>query len=278
MPAFIHTKLPNNGFEFIGDSYPVPSLDPSGFDSASAQVIYRPGTGLDPLGDLYRKFPIGGTTGAAAFPDKPTGSIFYCIGPQGQPRYRFGHVWAEIGWKGLVASRTLTDFGFGASGLNVNDHVQSVALQMSSAETLWPQERDGMTVYAPSPYAPLPGYRVQGVIGPGGTLIPTAYLPYRVRIIDRAYTASIKGITVGLRKTISAPPRCPIGNPYQLDTTADIVPNTAIDLLYTYSADNKASDGWVCRNYQRTGGEYPMGDKILAFWSADYEYVKRKAI
>lgn len=276
MAAIVRTKLPANDWRFRKDGFPVPSIDPSGFDAATGKILFR-GT----IQQLYDTFPIGGSTGDAALPDAPSGSIMYCLGPQGQPVRGFGHIWADIGWKGIVTPRNLGTNP--VNNLSATDHVQSVALNMTTDETLWPQTRDGNLIYLGKPYCPNPrpgeteGLRTLAVLGPGGSEIPTQIVPWRVRLIGRVYTASIRGISIGDRSAIIRAPRCTIPDPHLTDD----IPAGALswddlpDPLVTWSDDTGSKDGWLCRSYQRPGGEYPMGNKILAFWSAEYEWIRR---
>jgi len=270
MPAFIYSKVPGGAARYL--SNPAPTMDPAGFDTVSARVFFRGN-----MAALLAKYPIGATAGATGLTGLPSGSQVYCLGPQGQPEVSFGHIEADIAWKGIISTRTLS--GEFVDTLSTGDQVLGVSLGMTTNETNWPQERDGVTIYAGAPYSPAPGYRTKAVIGPGGTLIPTAYLPYRVRIIGRSYTASVRGITIGDRTAVKFPPRCRIIDPFKTDPYQDVDNRPDIpDPLYTYSSETGQADGWVCRNYQRNGGEYPMGEKVLAYWTAEYEFVRRKSL
>lgn len=278
MAAIIRTRLTAGGssrYRWQKDGFPVPTVDPSGFDSATGRLRFR-GT----VQDLYNAFPVGGSSGTAALPGAPSGSVFYCIGVQGTPRVEFGTVVAEIGWKGLAVQRNLASQP--VSNLSNTDHVISSGLNMTTQEVTFPMERDGSQVYVKRPYCPQPrpgeteGLRTLGVVA-NGVVIPTALVPWRVRLIGRVYTASIRGITIGDRSIIVRAPKCTIPNPHLTD---DIPARTfgwedLPDPLVTWSDDTGDKSGWVCRNYQRPGGEYAMGSKILAFWSAEYEWVER---
>jgi hypothetical protein len=157
--------------------------------------------------------------------------------------------------------------------------VLSVAIGMTTNETHWPQERDGMTIFAGPPFVPAPGYRTLTVIAPGGGSIPTGSVPYRCRIIGRSYTAQIKGLTIGPRNAPVMPPQCNLPSPFLNDNFNDVDARGDIpDPLYTYSPEKGNVDGWICRNYQRDGGEYAMGSVVMGFWTADYEYVRRKSL
>lgn len=277
MPAIIRTGIASNNFRYLKGGYPVPASEPSGFDSATGRVLFH-----GSMSQLYAKFPVGGPnvgSSNGALPDAPSGSTFYCLGPQGQPVQEFGHIWADIGWKGIISRPKLPSQDSNLiTGLGEGNYLLSVSQQMSTNETLWPQTRDGLTVFAGNPYAPSPGYRNLGVISPSGAAFVTAIVPYRVRIIGRAYTVSIRGMTVGKRAVINRPPLCKLPNPHYVNGVGSpLLPDANFpDPLYTYNDDTDAADGWVCRNYQRNGGEYPMGEKILAFWTADYEWVFRR--
>lgn len=268
MPAFVHTKIAANGYRFI--KTPAAAVDPVGFDTASARVLFR-----GSMAQFLAKFPIGGTSGDAGLPGAPAGSIMYCLGPQGEPEIKFGHIWGDIGWKGILATRNLASIP--VTSLNANDHVQSCSLAMTSQESMWPLQQDGATIYLPPPYAPptppggTPGLRTRGVVI-NGLFVPVYQAPWRIRLIGRAYSASVRGITVGDRQAIIRPPKCNIPDPTILDTGTNW--QNLPDPLVTWSKDAGTSDGWVCRNYQRTS-EYIMGAKILAFWNADYEWVER---
>ena len=261
MPAFIFTAVPNNDFRFL--SNPALALDPAGFDVAGAEVFFR-GTETQ----FLAKFPIGGLAAATGY-IAPSGSIFYCLGPQGRPVRKHGHITAQIEWKGILSSPSA---GMPVSGLTAGDHAKSVSLAMTTNETMWPQERDGNVIAAGTPYAPNPPYRIFTLPGPGSLPITTGAMPYRVRLIGRTYSAGIRGITVGTRSAIMRAPRCTILDP----TILDNAPNwqNFPDPLVTWSKETGTGDGWLCRNYQRSS-EYTMGDKVLAFWTADYEWIER---
>jgi len=218
---------------------------------------------------LMAKFPLGGSADATGY-TAPDGSVLYCLGPQGQPDEKFGHIWAEIAWKGILSSPTLD--GLGVTQMSTGDYAKGVSLAMTTQETMWPQEKDGNTIALGTPYAPNPPFRTLTIPAPGGGFIVTAQLPWRVRLIGRAYTASIKGITIGSRTAITRPPKCTIPDPTILD--GNINWNQLPDPLVTWSKDTGTGDGWVCRNYQRSS-EYAVGEKVLAFWNADYEWVER---
>ncbi len=280
MAAIVRTRVSSNNYLFRQDGYPVPGRDPQGFDTAIGRIAFR-GT----IDQLYAKFPIGGTTGGAALPDAPTGSTFYCLGPTGIPQRKWGHYFIDVTWKGIISSRNLTNQSQNLIALpNSGQYLQSISQQMSTAETYWPQDRDGATIYAEAPYVPAPGYRAKGYLfksaADGSVAVVTEFVPYRSRIISRVYTASARGIFIGSRSTVLQPPKCMLPDPYKTDPFHDMEDRLDLpDPLYTYSAETQGNDGWVCRNYQHdTGGEYPIGDKILAFWTASYEFIRRKGV
>lgn len=275
----VRSRLALEGYVFQKDGYPVPGRDAQGFDSATGMIGFR-GT----LDQLYAKFPVGGTAGAAALPEAPTGSTFYCLGPVGRPVKKWGHYLAEIQWKGIISSRNLTQQSSTLIALpNAGQHLQTLSQQMSTTETTWPQTRDGAVIYAEPPYVPSPGYRPKGflVMGAGGSVaVVTEYVPYRCRIISRVYTVAARGIFLGSRSVMLQAPKCMLPNPYAADPAQDMEDRLDLpDPLYTYSADTGAADGWTCRNYQHdAGGEFPLGDKVLSFWTASYEFTRRRGV
>jgi len=275
MGAIVRSRLADDSFVFEKDGYPVPSRDPQGFDAAIGRISYR-----GDLAGLYSKFSIGGTSGDAALPGLGIGftSDFYCLGPVGQVQRRWGHYFAAISWKGIIGTRNLAkSTQDNLITLGSGHQLQSLSRNVSTDEILFPQERDGMTLYAPPPFGQGKGYEVQGYIA-NGAFVPTGDVPQRVRIIVRKYTVSVRGIYIGDRKTATIPPKLLLGNPLTEDPAQDL-PNDPLNPLYTWSSDNGAASGWVCRNYQaNAGGEYPLGDKILSFWTAEYEYVLRKGM
>lgn len=260
MSAFVHTRLATGAYKW--QRRPVPVMDPTGFDTASARVCFR-GTAAQ----LVAAFPVGATAAATDY-SAPAGSNLYCMGPQGQSEEKFGHVIAEISWKGYIVNPTLAAFAVTPAA---GQHIRTVSMGRTTTESTWPQDRDGNTVYLGGPYSPTPALRSLTVAGPAGP-ITYAYAPYRVRLIGRAYTCTVGGIIVGNRAALFKPPVCNIPDPTVGDGTVNW--STVPDPQITYSADNQGRDGWVCRNYQPSV-EHAMGDKILARFQADYEWVER---
>lgn len=279
MPAFVHTKIASNGFRYLRN--PGYAVDPAGFDTCTARILWR-GT----QADMVAYFSIGGTaaeTGLAA----PAGSTFYCIGPQGQAEEKFGHVWAEIAWKGVLKKRTQTDL---ITTLSTDDQVIGISRSITTREIQYPVQQGDYQILAANPAASSAErwMRPETVRAPSpddDTSIITRWVPWRIRYVGYVFAMSVKGITIGKKKTIqnppiiaaSAPPKygAPMLNAGSSTLGSTDWKNTP-DPTITLAAGilSATGDGWLCRNYQRTS-EYSLGENVLAFWTADYEWIER---
>ena len=269
MPALIDDDL--TLFSGRGDWETNPQLtpDPSGFDRVKATLCYR-GTALE----LHNLLALG----SQSCPDF-AGRPLYYTGPKVQEA-RFGYQIAELEWAGMAESPwTAPPVQF----LGSNAYVRSINITMTTEESLWPRDSNGNTLYLGNPYAPTApvggevGLRTFTALGPGGGTIITAQLPWRIRLIGRAWAVKMSGIIAGPRTEIIKPPKCTVQDPAVVSTGGGLTVinwlNTG-DPLVTYSDDAQASDGWVCRNYD-TSQEQPLGSIVLARWQADYQWVER---
>lgn len=286
MPAFVHTKIQPQNFRFLRN--PGYSVDPGGFDTCTARILWR-GT----QAAMFAKFAIGASataTGLAA----PAGSTFYCIGPQGQSEERFGHVWAEIAWKGVLQNRQDTSL---IGTVSTGDQIVGVSRSMTTRETLYPVQQGDYTILAPNPGATTVQQWLRPVTVPApgadsGADILLKWVPWRVRYIGNVFAMAVKGITIGPKSQVQQPPIIVAATPpkYQMPmltalgkvglADAGNTPDPLITLAGGFGLNGAGAvgaGGWLCRNYQRSS-EYAMGDKVLAFWSADYEWVERESL
>ncbi len=266
MPAFVHTKIPAQGYKFL--RHPAPALDPSGFDTASARVFFRGG-----MSDFLAKFKLGALASASGYNAAPAGSVLYCLGPQGQPEISYGHIEADIAWKGIVSPRGNVS---GITSQNPNDTVLGMSQSLATTEVAFPLQRGNNTLLHPHPakIGTEKWVRMETVQGPLGGTIITALVPWRIRRIARTYAMSLKGISMGGRNDILHPPLIN-GNTPGGGVDWSVYPDPLITVAEGNSGTSAAfADGWVCRNYQRQS-EYAVGDKVLAFWTADYEWIER---
>jgi hypothetical protein len=246
------------------------TMDPTGFDSVKATICYR-GTGLE-LFNLYNL----GTKNAPGFTSKQ----LYYTGPR-VLEARFGYQIAELNWMGMASDAweyNLVTVGTGST-------LRSLNITMTTEETFWPREgAGGNSTYLLPPYAPpatfggAPGLRTFTAVAPSGSTIITAQLPWRIRLIGRAWAVSMTGIAYGDRSVIIRPPSCRIPKPVvggaaPGGTNQQLWYKTG-DPLVSWSDENGAADGWVCRNYDLTS-ELPLGTKILSRWSAHFQWVDR---
>lgn len=271
MPALCDDDLTLFGGRGDWETDPLLTLDPGGFDRVSATLCYR-GTPAE----LHSLFALGGKT-CPSYAGRP----LYFSGAQVKESMA-GYQVAELTWAGMASlpwQNSLVNL------LSDNVFLRSLHLTMTTEENLFPREVNGNTLYLKSPYAPPPsvgggdGLRTFTAISPAGAVITTGQLPWRVRLIGRAWNLKMSGIIAGPRSSIIKPPLCNIQDPAA--TSISTAPGaTAInwlstgDPLVTYSADKGANDGWVCRNYE-TSQEQPLGDIVLAKWEAYYEWVER---
>lgn len=267
MPAIIDDDL--TLFSALGDweTDPILSVDPAGFDSVKATICYR-GTALE-LFDLY-------ALGKKNCPEMSSKALYYC-GPR-VIEARFGYQIAELEWKGF-ASDPWTNSP--VAQLLPEAYVRSVNLTMTTDESQWPREVNGNTLYLESPYAPgasvggANGLREFSAISPAGAAITTGYLPWRVRLIGRAWSVAITGIIAGKRSGIIKPPKCIVPNPV-LTSGGQLLINwlNTGDPTVTWADETQGQDGWVCRNYDLSS-ELALGDVTLARWTANYQWVPR---
>jgi hypothetical protein len=268
MPALIDDDLVLFGGKGDWETDPQLTIDPAGFDSVKAVLCYR-GTAAQ----LLSVYDLG-TKNAPGFTDKP----LYYTGPR-VLESRFGYQIAELTWMGFASDPWNAP---SVQGLVDGSFVRSMNITMTTEESLWPREgHDGNTIFLGGPYAPpasfgaTRGLRTFTAMAPNGNTIVTAQLPWRIRLIGRAWTVSMTGISAGERTVIVRPPRCTVPNP---NTTSG--GQTAInwldtgDPLVSWSDETGGVSGWVCRNYDLTS-ELPLGSKILARWSAHYQWVER---
>jgi hypothetical protein len=264
MPALIDDDLTLFSGKADWESYPVLTPDPSGFDSVTAVLCFR-GTGQQ-LSDLL---PRGGLS-CPDFAGKP---LFY-KGPR-VTEAKFGYQIAELTWLGMAEDPWSTP---PVSFLGANAYVRSINISMTTEESLWPRDAAGNSLYLGAPYAPTTnGLRTFTAIGPDGSTIVTGQLPWRVRLIGRAWTVRMSGIIAGPRAVIVKPPKCMVPNPALTDASAGLSQINWLatgDPLVTWSADAGSADGWVCRNYD-TSQETPIGSVFLARWEAVYQWVER---
>jgi hypothetical protein len=191
---------------------------------------------------------------------------------------RFGYQIAELEWAGMAESPwTAAPVQF----LGTNAYVRSINITMTTEESLWPRDVNGNTLYLGTPYAPppsvggAPGLRTFTAIAPSGGTIITAQLPWRIRLIGRAWSVKMSGIIAGPRTAIIKPPKCTVVDPTVAGGGLQQINWLSTgDPLVTWSADAGNTDGWVCRNYD-TSQEMPLGNIILARWEAYFQWVER---
>lgn len=271
MPALIDDDLTLFGGRADWETEPAVSLDPAGYDTVKATLCYR-GSASGLMGLL--------ALGSQSCPDFPGLPLFY-TGPR-VLEARFGYQIAELTWAG-IAQVPWTSAPVLATSLGTNSFVRTVNITMTTEESLWPRETtQGGTLRLGSPYAPTTnGLRTFTVIIPnasGGTsTIITQELPWRIRLIGRAWSVKMSGIVAGARSAIIKPPKCMIPDPTIMGGGTGLTKINWLstgDPLVSYSEDAGASDGWVCRNYD-TSQEQPLGGITLAKWTADYQWVER---
>lgn len=208
---------------------PSPTLDPFGFDEIRLRILYRGG-----MQSLINEFQLG---------NQFNGTDMYCIGPQGASKSRFGHIWAEIAYKGFYDEnrrRTLTSY--------------SVTTRETELPRTYTKEGGGTwTTYAAPPMVP-------------SIKNPKTGTFWRVRLIDRVVGATMQGVTIG---TPSQPPPLPT-------IQATIPPGMKSNVNWDNLADPTVNypNGWQVRDFQ-TNSQFSAGDKALFFWTARFEFVER---
>lgn len=207
-----------------------PTLDPFGFDDVTTRILFR-----GDMAGLLAAFPLGGTL---------SGTQMYCIGPQGASEARFGHIWADIGYKGFYQTTgkpTLTSH-------SVTTRETELPRNYTKANgSNWVTYVD--TPMVPSKYNPKTG----------------TY--WRVRLIDRLVGSTVQGVTVGTPSTPPSPPT--MNGPKPLGFNGPDWRNL-IDPTVNYPF------GWVLRDFQ-TNSQFAVGNVALYFWTARFEYVDQYA-
>lgn len=253
---------------------PVIQPDPAGFDSAEGTILWR-GT----QAQLFSAFPVGGTSGNAALPDKPAGATMYCMGAKVISREGTEHWVASVSWRGLAVEKNAPSGSVITTASS--QRVLSIALSATGAQLDFPIQRDGFQIFAKRPFCPPPkpgeleGLRTVSVLATSGSAASTVTSPWRVRVLGRVWTARVRGITIGAQSSFLAPPRLLTVDPYKLSASPTFDWSQLPDPLVTWNEDTKEADGWFCMNWQPPSNEVPLGSKVLAFWSADYEWVRR---
>lgn len=253
---------------------PVIQPDSAGFDSAEGTLLWR-GTQQS----LFAAFPVGGTAGAAALPDQPSGATMYCMGAKVMSREGAEHLIASVSWRGISVAKNAPGGQIIATA--AAQQVLSIALSATGAEVTFPIQRDGAQIYAGVPYCPPPkpgesvGLRTVGVLATGASAVSTIKAPWRVRTLGRVWTARVRGITIGAQSSFLAPPKLLNLDPYKLTGAPAFDWSKLPDPLVTWNEDTGDKDGWFCSNWQPPSNDVPIGSKVLAFWSADYEWIRR---
>lgn len=261
MPALIDDDLTLFGGRADWETDPHVMVDPLGFDSVKQTLCFR-GTNAE----LMNLIPIGSQS-CPGFSGKP----MFFIGPR-VTEARFGYLIAVMEWRGMLEDRW-SAAPIGTIGFNSSLYVRSASMTVSTREDHWPKEVNGQTVYLKAPYAPDDGLRTFGVSAGAGTVIPTAQVPYRTRMIGRVRGMKLSGIIAGPRSVLERPP--------VMAAAIDPDPGgfnwaTFPDSLVTWAEEftGGAQSAWVCRDYQ-TSMDTPLGDRVLSRWDASYELVKR---
>lgn len=269
MPALIDDDLTLYGNTADWETDPELTLDPAGFDSVKATICFR-GTATE----LAELIPLG----SQSAPDIGSSLPLFYTGPRVQEA-RFGYQIADLEWKGLATdpwSNPPVNF------LDASAYVRGLNVTMTTDESEWPREVNDNTLYLGAPYAPpasvggAPGLRTFTAVNAAGAAIVTGYLPWRVRIIGRAWAVSMSGIIAGPRSIVVRPPKCTI--PKATLVSGGLQFNDWLatgDPLVTWADETNGQDGWVCRNYQLTNEQYLGPSKILSRWTADFQWVPR---
>ena len=255
-------NVPATGGRWDWETEPALLSNPRGFDFLTATICFR-GT-IAQLNNLYDL----GQQNAPGF--GASREMFYA-GPTVKES-RFGYLIADLQWAGY-ASQALSFNGVGllSSGARVN----SLNLQVTPEESMWPRELDGVTVILPAPYSPPGnGLRQVGTFATGGTTVVLSAAPWRVRLLGRRYLYSVRGAYLASRNQTFKPPTLNLPNPYIGDPTS-INWQSMPDPLVTYAEGlPSGGDGWWCGNHN-VMSEYTLGDRKLQMWEGEYEWVRR---
>lgn len=259
---------------------PIVTPDPLGFDSIKRTLCFK-GTWRQLLALSGLKAGDSASETAAGLGSVLSSSPvlrppMYCLPPR-MVENRFGYIVAEFEWKGLLEKWSPP--GAAIFSHDASLHVRAINFNMASSSTMWPRSvrnPDGEgQVYLKSPYAPDDGLITFGVGAGAGLWVVTGSVPNRVEVIGRVHGLTVTGILAGERSVLRLPPRVLTGLPPTFaGGQTDFNWSTFPDPLYTYSEDNGANDGWICRSYT-TEQDNPMGSRQLARFTAVYDYRKR---
>jgi hypothetical protein len=229
---FVRSQLATGSYGYL-DGLPKLALKPDDFDEANAKVLVR--GNRDTLNNL---FPQGSKTSGIS-------DGLFCTGATVE-REQWGHVWADVAWKGLVGGHDM-----------IFNHT------VTTRETMWPQTIDGVTYYVPGT-----------MIGKSANVNPANGEYWRVRLIDQLSGVSVRGVAKG---TVISPPAPPavtvgalgggsIGGKF---VTALARPQSFSGLIHpVYNAPK----GWVLKNYDIQQTVALGNGEALYFWNANYDW------
>lgn len=257
--------LPNIGagggrWQYETDPRHIPN--PRGFDQVAATICFR-GT----LTQLYSLYDLG----AQNVPSVGSGRDLYYTGPQ-VIESRLGYHVADLIWTGYATPAL--NFN-GLAVLPTGVRINSIDLNASPEESLFPQERDGITVILQPPFSP-PGNGIRQVStqATGASTLTLGWAPWRIRLLAHRYSYSVRGAYIATRNSTFKPPTLNLPNPYTGDPTA-INWQSLPDPLVTYAEGlPTGGDGWWCATHRFTS-EFVLGDRKLQFWEGEYEWVRR---
>jgi len=231
---FSRPALPQGGYGYL-DGMPKLALKPDDFDQAQASVFVRGDRNV--VATLFK--PASLTSGL--------NENLFCTGPV-ITREQWGHCWADITWKGLTGPHDL-----------------QFSHTITTRETQWPQEQDGITYFVPG-----------SMIGKPGDINLATGKYWRVRLVDQLAGVSVRGV---VKTSINTPPPPPsTGAVAQVGVAGTIGGKNVTPLARPLNFSGLRNPiynwprGWVLKNYDME--THPLGDgQALYFWTANYDWV-----
>lgn len=229
---FVRSQLTSSRYAYLG-GLPQLHLSPDDFDTATAKVLLK-GT-RDTVATL---FPAGSKTSGL-------NENLYCTGPKIE-KEMWGHVWAAVEWKGLVGEHDM-----------IFNH------SVTTRETMWPQNNDGVTIFVP-----------KAMLGKTSDTNSATGKYWRVRLTDQLSGVAVRGVSKGLSHQPPNPPSTGAGTFAGPIIGGKVITPIARQQNFSGLVDPilNAPRGWVLVNYDIQQA-IALGDgEALYFWTANYEY------
>ncbi len=237
-----------------------PSRDPKGYDQANMLIRFR-GT----IDQLLSAFPIGDEN----MPDVPSGGRMFCLGPIGQPEYRFDSCEAEIGWVGYFTPPAVTGVGLiPDAGSGTVDGVRGFTTETSAIEANFPQTINDIDVFVDDPFLPSSAG--------GVTTNPASGTYWSAVLWDDQHIRRYFGTTIGTTSIPPGAPKCVAPDPDASDPinwTNSGSLGARIVRRVKWWPGKTGTNGWRRVSYS-CQLDYVFGSVALYSWEAVFEWMQ----